>query len=101
MAKARWLVHEKYKFNAKELDIKACKRGLWEERQGAVAVTFALSGMVLLGIVGGGIDYARLSARRSQLQNSTDAGVLAGGNTLKLANTSTSTAIRSRSRVVS
>lgn len=41
--------------------------------------------MVLLGLVGGGIDYARLSSRRSQLQNALDNGVLAGGNTLKLA----------------
>jgi hypothetical protein len=55
------------------------------ERSGSVAVTFALSAMVLLGLAGGGIDYARLASRRSQLQNAADAGVLAAGNYLKLA----------------
>jgi Flp pilus assembly protein TadG len=50
-----------------------------------VAIIFGLAATVLLGLVGGGIDYARLAAKRSQLQGATDAGVLAGGNTLKLA----------------
>ncbi len=50
-----------------------------------MAVIFALSATVLIGLVGGGIDYARLSARRSLIQNALDVGVLAGGNTLKLA----------------
>ena len=54
-------------------------------RSGSVAVTFALSAMVLLGLAGGGIDYARLANRRVQLQNAADAGVLAAGNYLKLA----------------
>lgn len=40
---------------------------------------------MLFGLVGGGIDYARLTARRSQLQGAVDAGALAGGNALKLA----------------
>ncbi|WP_238232244.1 pilus assembly protein TadG-related protein, partial [Methylobacterium hispanicum] len=48
-----------------------------------------LGGTVLVGLVGGGIDYARVSARRSQLQAAVDAGVLAGGNALKLAASST------------
>jgi hypothetical protein len=50
-----------------------------------VALTFGLSAVVLLGLTGGGIDYARLASRRSQLQNAADAGVLAAGNYLKLA----------------
>ncbi|WP_308445294.1 TadE/TadG family type IV pilus assembly protein, partial [Methylobacterium hispanicum] len=48
------------------------------DRRGSVAVLFALGGTVLVGLVGGGIDYARVSARRSQLQAAVDAGVLAG-----------------------
>jgi Flp pilus assembly protein TadG len=48
-------------------------------------VIFALSAVALLGLTGGGIDYAHLVMRRSQLQNAVDSGVLAGGNTLKLA----------------
>ncbi|SDA17340.1 Putative Flp pilus-assembly TadE/G-like [Methylobacterium sp. UNC378MF] len=50
-----------------------------------MAVIFGLSATVLLGLVGGGIDYARLSSRRSQIQNALDQGVLSGGNALKLA----------------
>jgi Flp pilus assembly protein TadG len=54
-------------------------------RSGSVAVTFGLSAVVLLGLVGGGIDYARVASRRAQLQNAADVGVLSGGNTMKLA----------------
>jgi hypothetical protein len=60
-------------------------RALGQDRRGGVAVIFALSSMVLMGFVGGGIDYARLVTRRSQLQNAVDVGVLTGGGTLKLA----------------
>lgn len=56
-----------------------------KNRRGGVALTFALTSPVLFGLVGGGIDYARLVARRSQLQSAVDAGALAGGNALKLA----------------
>ena len=59
------------------------------ERCGGVVVIFALSSMVLVGLVGGGIDYARLAYRRTQLQTATDVGTLAGGNMLKLAQTTT------------
>ena len=59
------------------------------DRRGSVALIFGLSATVLVGLVGGGIDYARISMRRSQLQAAVDAGVLAGGNALKLAASST------------
>lgn len=39
----------------------------------------------MFGLVGGGIDYARLATRKSQLQNAVDVGALAGGNAMKLA----------------
>ena len=68
-------------------------QALGRDRQGAVAVVFGLGATVLLGLVGGGIDYARLTARRSQLQSAVDAGVLAGGNALKLASSSTASVI--------
>lgn len=55
------------------------------DRRGGVALIFGLSATVIVGLVGGGIDYARLINRRSQLQAAVDAGVLAGGNALKLA----------------
>ncbi|TXN04584.1 pilus assembly protein [Methylobacterium sp. WL103] len=56
-----------------------------DDRRGAVAVIFCLAATVLLGLVGGGIDYARLAARRNLLQGAVDAGTLAGGGSLKLA----------------
>ena len=60
--------------------------GAWRaDRRGGVALIFGLSATVLIGLIGGGIDYARLSYRRSQLQNAVDVGTLAGGNTLKFA----------------
>ena len=49
-----------------------------------MAVIFGLSATVLVGLVGGAVDYARLAARRTQLQSAVDAGVMAGGNALKL-----------------
>ncbi|MDR7040629.1 hypothetical protein J2X36_005412 [Methylobacterium sp. BE186] len=55
------------------------------DRRGSVAVIFGLSATVLLGMAGGASDYARLVHRRAQLQSAVDAGVLAGGNALKLA----------------
>ncbi|WP_232631379.1 TadE/TadG family type IV pilus assembly protein [Methylobacterium sp. Leaf118] len=51
---------------------------------GSVAVIFGLSATVLVGLVGGAVDYSRLVARRTQLQSAVDAGVMAGGNALKL-----------------
>ena len=61
------------------------------DNRGGVAVIFALSSTVLIGLAGGGIDYARLSYRRTQLQTATDVGTLAGGNMLKLAQTTADT----------
>ena len=60
------------------------RRTFWSDRRGGVVLIFALASTVLLGLAGGGIDYARMAYRRSQLQNATDTAVLAGGNTLKL-----------------
>ncbi|WP_331295087.1 Tad domain-containing protein [Methylobacterium hispanicum] len=53
-----------------------------------MALIFGLSATVLIGLVGGGIDYARLTYRKSELQSAVDRGVLAGGNALKLASSS-------------
>ena len=64
-------------------------RSFGADRSGAVALIFGLVATVLLGLVGGGVDYARLASRRAQLQAAADAGALAGGNALKLALSST------------
>ncbi|TXN08013.1 hypothetical protein FV219_07780, partial [Methylobacterium sp. WL122] len=39
-------------------------RSFGADRSGAVALIFGLVATVLLGLVGGGVDYARLAARR-------------------------------------
>ena len=57
--------------------------------QGSVAVIFGLSATALVGMVGGAVDYARLVSQRSNLQSAVDAGVMAGGNALKLVVSST------------
>ena len=59
------------------------------DRRGAVALIFALTSVVLLGLVGGGIDYSRIAYRRSQLQSAVDNATLAAGNALKLAPSNT------------
>ena len=63
------------------------------DRAGTVAVVFGLGATALIGLVGGGIDYARLTARRSELQAAVDAGALAGGGALKLAMQNTASVI--------
>lgn len=60
---------------------------------GSVAVIFGLSATALIGLVGGATDYARVVARRTQLQSAVDAGVMAGGNALKLVVSSTDSII--------
>ncbi|ABY31896.1 TadE/TadG family type IV pilus assembly protein [Methylorubrum extorquens] len=57
---------------------------LCRQNDGSVAVIFALAGSTLIGLVGGAIDYARFASARTNLQSAVDAGVLAGGNALKL-----------------
>jgi len=65
--------------------VRARAAGFGSDSGGGVAVIFALSATALVSVVGGGIDYARLVARKTQQQGAVDAGVLAGGNALKLA----------------
>lgn len=62
---------------------------LRHESDGAVAVIFGLAASTLIGLVGGGIEYARVLSARTQLQSAVDAGVMAGGNALKLVVSST------------
>ena len=69
-----------------------CKKPLSRlsrENDGSVAVIFGLAASVLIGLVGGAIDYAKVVSARTHLQSAVDAGVLAGGNALKLVVSST------------
>lgn len=60
-------------------------RSFGSDQRGGVALLFGFAGPLLIGLAGGAIDYTRMVTRKSQLQNAVDAGVLAGGNTLKFA----------------
>lgn len=64
-----------------------------QDRDGTVTVIVALAATTLMGLVGGAIDYARLVSARSQIQQATDAGVMAGGNALKLVVSNTASVI--------
>ena len=77
---------------------RAAKRTIWwnrplpnlyRETDGAVAVIFGLAASTLIALVGGAIDYAKVVSARTHLQSAVDAGVLAGGNALKLVVSST------------
>lgn len=55
------------------------------DQRGSVATIFGLSCVLLFGLVCDGVDYTWLTSRKNQMQATVDAGVLAAGNTLKLA----------------
>ncbi|GMA74260.1 hypothetical protein GCM10025880_06770 [Methylorubrum aminovorans] len=77
------------KRTAKPIGWKKPLSRLTRENDGSVAVIFGLSASVLIGLVGGAIDYAKVVSARTHLQSAVDAGVLAGGNALKLVVSST------------
>ena len=52
----------------------------WRDQKGSVAITVALSAMVLIMIVGAVIDFGTAIYVRSNLQNAVDAAALAAGN---------------------
>lgn len=57
-----------------------------DDCRGTVALIFALSVFVLVGIVGGAIDFARWHNTTNQMQNAMDSAVLAGGRVLQTNN---------------
>lgn len=55
-----------------------------QDRQGSIAVTFALMLTASLALVGGALDYGRWASAKSQTLNAMDTAVLAGGRILQL-----------------
>ena len=49
-----------------------------QSEEGAVAIIFSMSLVVILGAVGAAIDYTRMSGMRAELQAASDSAVLAG-----------------------
>ena len=54
------------------------------DRSGAVAIIFAFTVFIMLGIVGGAVDYGRWLTAKSKQQAAIDAAVLAAGTLLAL-----------------
>lgn len=61
----------------------AIARHVSDER-GTVVLIFALTFFILVGTVGGAVDYARWQHARSQVQSAVDAAVLAAGRTYQM-----------------
>lgn len=55
------------------------------DQRGSIAVVFAMMSVIMLGVVGGAVDYGRWLAARSKTHNAIDSAVLAGGRVLQLA----------------
>lgn len=55
-------------------------RKLRESESGSVAITFGLTSVVLIGVVGVALDYGRAVAGRESLQNAVDAATLAAAH---------------------
>ena len=64
---------------------------LGPSRSGNVAIVFAVSVVPLFAGIGASVDYARLTQARSKLQTIADGAALAGAQSLRLANTSSTT----------
>lgn len=62
-------------------------RRLTADRFGNVTITFGLSLLSLMGIVGGAIDFARWHGAKSKIQTAMDSASLAGGRALQLSST--------------
>jgi Flp pilus assembly protein TadG len=48
------------------------------DEKGTVAILFGLTGVVVMALVGGAVDYGRAVTARDQVQNAVDAAILAG-----------------------
>ncbi|WP_170122173.1 TadE/TadG family type IV pilus assembly protein [Breoghania corrubedonensis] len=59
-------------------ELKTLGRRFLRTERGNVAIVFALSGVVITGVVGGAIDYGIAVGQKSQLQAALDAAVLSG-----------------------
>lgn len=60
-----------------------------KDQGGAIAIIFALTFTLLIGVVGGAVDYANWTAAKRQTTQAMDAAVLAGGRALQLGATET------------
>jgi hypothetical protein len=62
---------------------KTC-RHLVEDKKGSIAIVFALTATMVLGIIGGAVDFGRALSQRVKLQASVDAAAMAGARALAM-----------------
>lgn len=64
-----------------------------KSERGAVAIVLGLAATALFMVAGGAVDYGMAIQKKARLQAMADAGAIAGGNALTMANNSSSTVI--------
>ncbi len=69
-----------------------------DDRSGSIAITFALTSMVVFGIIGGAIDLGRSYAARSQNEQALDSAVLAAGRVMQISGSDDAQAITTAER---
>ena len=62
------------------------------DERGSIMILFAMLSVIMIGVVGGAVDYGRWLSARSKTHNAMDTAVLAGGRVLQLPGTSTTDA---------
>ena len=63
------------------------------DQRGVIAILFAMLAVIMLGVIGGAVDYGRWQSARSKTLNAMDSAVLAGGRVLQLAGMTNADAI--------
>ena len=78
------MVHRFGRLWSKLAPLSRTARAFHRDSGGTVTVIVALAATTLIGLAGGAMDYARLVSAQGHIQQAADAGVMAGGNALKL-----------------
>ena len=68
------------------------------DQSGAVAIIFSLAVVVVVGLVGGAVDYGRWTSAKSKQQHALDAAVLAAGRAYQVSNQNVSSATAAADR---
>ena len=79
------MMHPRHRSSLKPAKFLACGVRFWRNAAGGLAVIFALTAPVLLGVAGLAIDYATASSMRTTMQSMTDSAAIAGAKEFSLA----------------
>lgn len=78
---------------------RVCTVPFWQDRQGAVGITFALLAMVLIVVAGAAVDFGRATHARNDLQSAIGSAALAAGREV-ISPTDTSEQITAQQKAV-